>query len=62
MIGEYYNCSTYAGDINIGNLSANDPDGIGSYTITSQLFGLLSSGTGELPTSVTIPNSAFRNN
>lgn len=62
MVGEYYVCATDFGDITINNLSANDPDGIGSYTITSQLFGLLSSGTGQLPTSVTIPESAFRGN
>ncbi len=33
-----YECQTWLGDVTLGNLMANDPDGIGSYTITSNLF------------------------
>lgn len=62
MVDDYYVCATDFGDITINNLSANDPDDIGSYTITSHLFGLLANGTGQLPPSVTIPQSAFRGN
>jgi hypothetical protein len=36
----------------ISNIAANDPDGLGSYTIISSLFGTLASGTGILPSSI----------
>jgi len=45
-------------DTTLSGLSASDPDGLGSYTIVSALFGNLASGSGALPASVTIPGSA----
>jgi hypothetical protein len=51
-----YRARTDRWSMTIGNLMANDPEGIGNWTIISSLFGNLASGNGPLPNSVSSGN------
>lgn len=59
MTGQNVYRSRTDSDITVSGLAASDPDGLGSYTIVSTLFGTLASGQGTLPVSVNIPTSGL---
>jgi hypothetical protein len=48
-----YRYPTSVSNFTLSSLSANDPEGIGSYTIISSLFGTLANWSGSLPSTVT---------
>jgi hypothetical protein len=54
-----YNANTWPGPNTISGLIANDPEGIGSYSVVSSLFGTLLSGTGIPPSSVISGNTVW---